>query len=174
MGFSIQFYVFGFSRSNRQIICIISKSMNQILNAVRSQNQLLEDYVEKKLHDHFPYFPLGPYLKTDKAVSKKEGPKNLRYPTKKQPFIQKRLLFCRVSQIFLALLILKQLQLAIYAMSFYISKIILERPNCFGQVQIVLDRYKLFWSCFCWVQIFLVRFILEFSGLIFMVWTCPK
>ena len=32
-----------------------------------------------------------------------------------------------------------------YALSFYRSKIILDRPNCFGWVKIVLVRSKLFW-----------------------------
>ena len=30
-----------------------------------------------------------------------------------------------------------------YALSFYRSKIILDGPNCFGRVQIILDRSKL-------------------------------
>ena len=47
----------------------------------------------------------------------------------------------------------------------------------FWTVQIVLDVYKLFWLgpyCFGRVQIILVRFKLDFSGLIFIIWTCPK
>ena len=49
-------------------------------------------------------------------------------------------------------------------LSFYRSKIILNHPNCFGRVQIVLDRYKLSWlcpNCFCWVQIILIRLIID-------------
>ena len=33
--------------NNNSSVCIILKSMNQILNTVRSQNHLLEDYLEK-------------------------------------------------------------------------------------------------------------------------------
>ena len=45
-----------------------------------------------------------------KPLQNKKGQKNLGYPTKKQSFYkEKRLLFCRVPQIFLALLILKRL-----------------------------------------------------------------
>ena len=61
-------------------------------------------------------------------------------------------------------------------MSFYRSRINLDRPNYFAWVQIALVRSKLFWSgpnCFGQVQIILVRFIF-FSGRIFMIWTCPK
>ena len=32
------------------------------------------------------------------------------------------------------------------ALSFYKSKMILDRPNCFGLVQIILVGSKLFWS----------------------------
>ena len=44
-------------------------------------------------------------------------------------------------------------------------------------VQVVLDMDKLFWSCLnCsgWVLIIFVRFKLDLSGLIFMIWTCSK
>ena len=44
-----------------------------------------------------------------------------------------------------------------YALSFYRSKMVLDRPNCFGQVQIVLVMFKL-----------------HFSRLIFIIWTQPK
>ena len=47
-------------------------------------------------------------------------------------------------------------------------------PKIFWTVQIVLDRFKLFWSCpnrFGWVQIILVRYELDFSGLFFIIWT---
>ena len=50
-------------------------------------------------------------------------------------------------------------------------------PKWFWTVQIVLDGYKLFWlgpNCFGRVQIILVRFKLDFSRLIFIIWTCPK
>ena len=50
-------------------------------------------------------------------------------------------------------------------------------PKWFWTVQIVLDGYKLFWSGpnrFGRVRIILVRFKLGFSGLIFIIWTCPK
>ena len=50
-------------------------------------------------------------------------------------------------------------------------------PKRFWTVQIVLDGYKLFWSGpnhFGRVQIILVRFKFDFSGLIFVIWTCPK
>ena len=53
----------------------------------------------------------------------------------------------------------------ISALSFYRSKMILDRPNCFGQVQI------LSFGC---IQIILVRFKLLFPGLFFLIWTCPK
>jgi hypothetical protein len=43
-----------------------------------------------------------------------------------------------------------------YAMS-YRSKIILDRPNCFGRVQIILVRFKL-----------------DFSRIFFIIWTLPK
>ena len=43
------------------------------------------------------------------------------------------------------------------AFSFYRSKIILDRPNCFVPGQIILVRFKL-----------------DFSGLIFIIWTCSK
>ena len=51
----------------------------------------------------------------------------------------------------------QQVKLFIYALSFYRSKIILDRPNCFGQVQNILFMFKL-----------------DFSGLIFIIWTWPK
>ena len=54
---------------------------------------------------------------------------------------------------------------------------ILDSPNCFVQVQIVLVGSKLFWSGpnhFGWMQIILVRFKLDFCGLNFVIWTCPK
>jgi hypothetical protein len=47
----------------------------------------------------------------------------------------------------------------------------------FWTIQIVLDGCKLFWwglNCFGQVQIILVRFKIDFSGLIFIIWTCPK
>ena len=58
----------------------------------------------------------------------------------------------------------------LYALSFYTSKIILDPPNCFGWEQIVLVGSKSFWSG----PNLLVRFKLYFSGLIFIIWTCPK
>ena len=36
--------------------------------------------------------------------------------------------------------------LAYNVLSFYRSKMILDRPNNFGQVPIILDRFNLFWS----------------------------
>ena len=51
----------------------------------------------------------------------------------------------------------QQVKLFIYALSFYRSKIILDRPNCFGQVQNILVKFKL-----------------DFSLLTFIIWTCPK
>ena len=39
----------------------------------------------------------------------------------------------------------QQVKLFIYALSFYRSKMILDRPNCFGRVQIVLVGSKSFW-----------------------------
>ena len=57
-----------------------------------------------------------------------------------------------------------------YALSFYRSKMILDRPNCFGQVQIDLVMSKSFWSGpnhFGQVQ-------LDYSGLFFIIWNCPK
>ena len=56
--------------------------------------------------------------------------------------------------------------LTINALSFYRSKMILDRPN-----------FKLFCTglnCFGQVQIILFRFILDFSGLFFIICTCPK
>ena len=44
-------------------------------------------------------------------------------------------------------------------------------------ISIVLDGSKLFWSGpnrFVWVQIILVMFKLDFSGMIFMIWTRTK
>jgi hypothetical protein len=41
------------------------------------------------------------------------------------------------------------------------------RPKRFWTVQMVLDAFGR-------VQIILVRFKLDFSGLIFIIWTCPK
>ena len=40
---------------------------------------------------------------------------------------------------------------------FGLSKLFCTGANCFGQVQIILVRFKL-----------------DFSGLIFKIWTCPK
>ena len=63
------------------------------------------------------------------------------------------------------------------ALSFYRSKMILDRPNCFGQIQIVLVGSKSFWSGpnhFGWVQIILVTFKLDFYSLIFIIWAFPK
>ena len=62
-------------------------------------------------------------------------------------------------------------------LSIYMSKMTLDRPNCFGRIQIVLVGSKSFCSGpnhFVWVQIILVRFKLEFCSLIFIIWTCPK
>ena len=39
-----------------------------------------------------------------------------------------------------------RLERDIYVLSFYVSKTILDRPNYFGQVPIVLDRSNVFWS----------------------------
>ena len=47
--------------------------------------------------------------------------------------------------------------LYLYALSFYRSKMILDHPNCFGRVQIILVRFKL-----------------DFCGLTFIIWTCQK
>jgi hypothetical protein len=50
-------------------------------------------------------------------------------------------------------------------------------PKWFWNIQIVLNSYKLFWSdpnCFGQVQIILVRFKLDFYGLVFKIWTQPK
>ena len=47
----------------------------------------------------------------------------------------------------------------------------------FWTVQIVLEGYKLFWSganCFGRIQIILARFKLDFSGIIFIIFTYPK
>ena len=44
-----------------------------------------------------------------KPFQNKKGQRDLRYPTKKQSFFREGLLFCRIPQIFLALLILKRL-----------------------------------------------------------------
>ena len=58
----------------------------------------------------------------------------------------------------------------INALLFYKSKMILDSPNCF-----VVP--KSLWSGpnhFGWVQIILVWFKSDFSGLIFKIWTCPK
>ena len=46
----------------------------------------------------------------------------------------------------------------INAWFFYWSKMILDCPNCFGQVQIILVRFKL----------------VDLSRLFFIFWTCPK
>ena len=59
-----------------------------------------------------------------------------------------------------------------YALSFYRSKMIFDRPNCFGRVQVVLIRSKLFWLDHN--QIILVTFKLNFSALSFIIWTCLK
>jgi hypothetical protein len=43
--------------------------------------------------------------------------------------------------------------------------------------KILLEEYKLFWSGpnrFGQVQIILVSFKLDFSGIFFIIWTCPK
>ena len=47
---------------------------------------------------------------------------------------------------------------------------IFDRPNCFGQLQIVLSGPNSFGR----IQIILVRFKLLFPGLIFIIWTRPK
>ena len=39
-----------------------------------------------------------------------------------------------------------KLQLLMPCPSMYVSKMILDHPNCFGRVQIVVIRCKLFWS----------------------------
>ena len=51
--------------------------------------------------------------------------------------------------------------------TFYRSKMILDRPNCFGRVQVLLLGSKGFGQ----VQIILLRFKLDFSRLIFIIWT---
>ena len=64
-----------------------------------------------------------------------------------------------------------------YALSFYRSKMIFDRPNCFGRVQVVLIRSKLFWldhNHFGHVQIklFCTKFYnLDLSKII---WIWPK
>ena len=64
-----------------------------------------------------------------------------------------------------------------YALSSYRSKMILERPNCFGRIQIILVGSKSFWlgpNHFGQVQI---RFLLtNFYNLDLskMIWTRPK
>ena len=47
--------------------------------------------------------------------------------------------------------------LQIHALSFYESKMILDRPKCFGRDQIILVKFKL-----------------KFYGLTFIIWTYPK
>ena len=71
------------------------------------------------------------------------------------------------------------------ALSFYRSKIILDPPNCFGLVQIILVGCKSFRSCpnqndqvqvqirLLWTNFFLDG-RLDFSGLVFILWICPK
>ena len=73
-----------------------------------------------------------------------------------------------------------------YALSFYRSKMIFDRPNCFGRVQVVLVGYKLFWSgpnCFGQVsgpshfgQVQIKLFWTSFYNLDLskMIWTQPK
>ena len=65
----------------------------------------------------------------------------------------------------------------IYALFFYRSKVILDRPNCFGRIQIILVGSESFWlgsNNFGQVQI---RFLLtNFYNLDLskMIWTRPK
>ena len=64
-----------------------------------------------------------------------------------------------------------------YALYFYRSKMILDWPNCFGQVQIVLVRSKSFWlgpNHFGQVQIRLFWTNFYNSDLSRMIWTRPK
>ena len=65
---------------------------------------------------------------------------------------------------------IRKLLKSCYALSFYRSK-------WFLTIQIVLDGYKLFClgpNCFGQVQIILVKFKLDFYGLTFIIWTQPK
>ena len=59
--------------------------------------------------------------------------------------------------------------------------VILRIPNDLSLVLLYVQNdfglSKLFWTgtnCFGQVQIILVMFKLDFSGLIFIIWTCPK
>ena len=56
------------------------------------------------------------------------------------------------------------------ALSFYRSKMILDRPNCFGQIQTVLVGSKSFCSGPNHIGQVLIRFLLTD----FKIWTCPK
>ena len=64
-----------------------------------------------------------------------------------------------------------------YALSIYGPKIILDRPNHFGRVPIVLDRSKLFWTGLSYFgQVKIIRNSPEKSNLYLTktVWTWPK
>ena len=64
-----------------------------------------------------------------------------------------------------------------YAPSFCMSKIILDRPNCFGQVQIILVGFRSFWSSpnhFVQVQIRLLWISFYDLEMTKTNWTCPK
>ena len=70
---------------------------------------------------------------------------------------------------------IKSIKICSNALSFYSSKINLDRPNHFGRVPMILIESKLFWSGskhFGQDQIRL--FWANFYNLVFIIWTCPK